>query len=230
MVARTPMHRPIGWRTAVAKASGQGLGPALDRADQSCRNPPMDRGEHVRWFAREILPHEADVRRWLARCVRGLPDCHVDEIVQEAYARLWAAGAERIMNPRAYFFVTARHVVGEVLRRSRVVSIETIADIETLNIADGDVGPERRLSGREEIERIRHVLAKLPPKCREAFELRKFAELSQREIAERMQVSESTVEKHLVKALRIVMQEMKEQTADAQPQSRNRHEQRHRKR
>lgn len=190
----------------------------------------MDRGEHVRWFAREILPHEADVRRWLARRVRGLPDCHVDEIVQEAYARLWAAGAERIMNPRAYFFVTARHVVGEVLRRSRVVSIETIADIDTLNIADGDVGPERRLSGREEIERMRHVLQKLPPKCREAFELRKFAELSQREIAQRMQVSESTVEKHLVKALRIVLQEMKEPGEDAQVQSRTGHEQRHRKR
>lgn len=169
----------------------------------------MDRGEHVRWFAREVLPHEADVRRWLSRRVRGLPDCHVDEIVQEAYARLWAAGTERIVNPRAYFFVTARHVVGEVLRRLRVVSIETIADIDSLNIADEDVGLERRISGREEIERVQHMLAKLPPKCREAFELRKFAELSQKEIAQRMQLSESTVEKHLVKALRLLMNEMK---------------------
>lgn len=169
----------------------------------------MDRGEHVRWFAREVLPHEADVRRWLSRRVRGLPDCHVDEIVQEAYARLWAAGTERIVNPRAYFFVTARHVVGEVLRRLRVVSIETIADIDGLNIADEDVGIERRISGREEIERVQHMIARLPPKCREAFELRKFAELSQKEIAQRMQLSESTVEKHLVKALRLLMSEMK---------------------
>lgn len=169
----------------------------------------MDRGEHVRWFAREVLPHEADVRRWLSRRVRGLPDCHVDEIVQEAYARLWAAGTDRIVNPRAYFFVTARHVVGEVLRRLRVVSIETIADIDSLNIADEDVGLERRIGGREEIERVQHMLAKLPPKCREAFELRKFAELSQKEIAQRMQLSESTVEKHLVKALRLLMIEMK---------------------
>lgn len=104
----------------------------------------MDRGEHIRWFAREILPHEADVRRWLVRRVRGLADCNVDEVVQEAYARLWAAGAQRILNPRAYFFVTARHVVAEALRRSRVVSIETIADVDSLNVADGDVGPERR--------------------------------------------------------------------------------------
>jgi RNA polymerase sigma-70 factor (ECF subfamily) len=191
----------------------------------------MDRGEHVRWFAREILPHEADVRRWLARRVRGLPDCHVDEIVQEAYARLWAAGTERIVNPRAYFFVTARHVVGEVLRRLRVVSIETIADIESLNIADEDVGLERRLSGREEIERVQHMLAKLPPKCREAFELRKFGELSQKEIAARMQLSESTVEKHLVKALRLLMNEMKATDGPGAATSKvKRHENRHRQR
>lgn len=190
----------------------------------------MERGEHVRWFAREVLPHEADLRRWLRRHIRGLPDCHIDEIVQEAYARLWAVGAERIMNPRAYFFVTARHLVDEVLRRLRVVSIETIADIDALNIADGEGGPERRLSGREEIERMLHVLATLPPKCREAFELRKFEELSQREIAQRMRVSESTVEKHLVKALRIVMNEMKEPGSDAQTAARNGHEYRQRKR
>ncbi|HEV8334260.1 MAG TPA: RNA polymerase sigma factor [Steroidobacteraceae bacterium] len=190
----------------------------------------MDRSEHVRWFAREVLPHEPDVRRWLLRRIRGLPGCHVDEIVQEAYARLWAVGAERIMNPRAYFFVTARHVVGEVLRRARVVSIETVADVETLDVADHDVGPERRLSGREEIERLQRVLDKLPPKCREAFELRKFAELSQREIAQRMQLSESTVEKHLVKALRIIMRELQESDVGADGSTSKQHGYRHRAR
>jgi len=188
----------------------------------------MDRSEHVRWFAREVLPHEADVRRWLGRRVRGLPDCHVDEIVQETYARLWAVGAERILNPRAYFFVTARHVVGEVLRRSRVVSIETMADIEVLDIAHQDVGPERRVSGREEIERVRQAMQKLPPKCREAFELRKFGELSQREIAQRMQLSESTVEKHLVKALRAIMSELQESDSATKLPARKGYEYRHR--
>jgi RNA polymerase sigma factor (sigma-70 family) len=211
-------------------ATGDVTARSLDGAMHTCRNPFVDRGEHVRWFAREILPHEADVRRWLARRVRGLADCHVDEVVQEAYARLWAAGAKRILNPRAYFFVTARHIVAEALRRSRVVSIESIADVDSLNISDGDVGPERRLSGREEIERMWHILAKLPPKCREAFELRKFSELSQREIAQRMQVSESTVEKHLVKALRIVLQEMKGIEREPQTQPRNGHGERRRRR
>jgi RNA polymerase sigma factor (sigma-70 family) len=188
----------------------------------------MDRAERIRWFAREVLPHEAELRRWLSRKIRGLPHCDTDEIIQEAYARLWTVDPARIVVARAYLFVTARHVVGEVLRRSRVVSIETMADIESLNIMDGDESPERRLSGREEVERMRSILMKLPPKCRQAFELRKFEELSQREIAQRMKISESTVEKHLVKALRWVMNEMRGLEAAERARAQNNHELRRR--
>jgi RNA polymerase sigma-70 factor (ECF subfamily) len=92
------------------------------------------------------------------------------------------------------------------------------------------VGLERRISGREEIERVQHMLAKLPPKCREAFELRKFAELSQKEIAARMQLSESTVEKHLVKALRLLMEEMQAAEPMAAQSKVKAHEYRHRQR
>jgi len=96
----------------------------------------MNRAERVRWFAREILPHEGAVRSWLAHRVRGLRRCDLDEMIQEAYSRLWAAEIDRIASPRAYFFVTVRHLVGEALRRSRIVAIETLADVDSLNIAD----------------------------------------------------------------------------------------------
>ncbi len=96
------------------------------------------------------------------------------------------------------------------MRRARIVSIEMIADMDSLNIVDDGGSPERRLSGREDIERLMQALSQLPAKCRVAFELRKFDGLSQREIALRMNLSESTVEKHLAKALRLVMEQMKE--------------------
>jgi RNA polymerase sigma-70 factor (ECF subfamily) len=168
----------------------------------------MDRREQAQWLAREVLPHEADVRRWLAARVRGLSGLELDDAIQESYARLCTVDPARVLDARGYFFVTARHVVGEVLRRSRIVSIETVADIESLNIVDGEASPERQVSGREELARLRQALTKLPAKCRRAFELRKFEELSQRQIAQRMGIAESTVEKHLSKALRLVMLEM----------------------
>lgn len=178
----------------------------------------MDRAEHVRWFAREVLPHEPDIRRWLAARVRGVTACDVDEVIQETYARVWSVDPRRISTVRAYLFVTARNIVGEALRRSRIVSIEAVADIENLNIVGDDITAERRLSGREEVERLHRTLGRLPAKCREAFELRKFEGLSQRDIAARMGIAESTVEKHLAKALRLVLEGMKE-SAEASTRS-----------
>ncbi|HEY1837171.1 MAG: sigma-70 family RNA polymerase sigma factor [Rhizomicrobium sp.] len=168
----------------------------------------MDRTDRIRWVAREILPHEPAVRSWLARHVRGLPNCDIDDLIQEAYARLWAAETERIVSPKAYFFVVVRHLVGEALRRSRIVSIEMLADVDSLNIVDEEGSPERRVSAREELGRLQKVLERMPAKCRLAFELRKFDGCSQREIAARMGIAESTVEKHLAKALKFLMTEM----------------------
>lgn len=169
----------------------------------------MDQPAKLHWFAREILPHEPDVRRWLAGRIRGLTGCELDEVIQEAYARIWGVDLDRIGNGRAYLFVTARHIVGEHVRRARIVSIELVADFDSLNIVDDEVGAHRRLSGKQEVERLHVAIETLPPKCREAFQLKKFEDLSQREISRRMQISESTVEKHLAKALRLLGEAMK---------------------
>ena len=174
----------------------------------------MDHKSRLHWFAREILPHEGDVRKWLTNRVRGLGNCEVDEVIQEAYARLWAADVERIANGRAYLFVTARHIVGEQIRRSRIVTIEAVADLDALNIEDEEVSAHRRVSGQQEVARLHEILARLPAKCGQAFRMKKFEELSQREIAQRMGIAESTVEKHLAKALRLIAQEMKAPSAE----------------
>ncbi|WP_166945940.1 RNA polymerase sigma factor [Sphingopyxis panaciterrae] len=176
----------------------------------------MDHQAQLRWFAREVLPHEPDLRKWLVGRVRGLDSCDVDEVVQEAYARLWTSDADAIRNARAYLFVTARHIVGEHLRRSRIVAIDLVADLDSLNIIDEEMSVHRRLSGQEELARLHEILQTLPPKCRQAFELKKFQDFSQRRIAEHMGIAESTVEKHLAKALRLVSEGMKQAPAGAQ--------------
>src|SRR6185312_16563329 len=107
----------------------------------------MDHKNRVRWFAREVLPHEVDLRLWLSRRSRaGLP-CDVDDIIQETYARLWTVDADAILNPRAYMFVTARRILGEVIRRAQVVQIEFAVDFEDLDVLeDAEAGLEGRLS------------------------------------------------------------------------------------
>jgi RNA polymerase sigma-70 factor (ECF subfamily) len=155
----------------------------------------------AQWLARWILPHEAELRTWLSR--RPLVGLEVDDVVQESYAIL--AGlkcVDHIRNPRTYLFEVAKSVVLLALRRSQVISFSALMDVESLDIPCDAPGPEAIAAGRQELEHVAALIAKLPPKCREAFILRKVHELSQRQVAAQMGISENTVEKHMGKALR----------------------------
>jgi hypothetical protein len=94
------------------------------------------------WLGREILPHEAAVRAWLRRSLAAAGDA--DDVIQEAYCRLAGlASIDHIESPRAYFFQTARSVALEQLRRARVVRIETVTEIDALNVELDEPSPER---------------------------------------------------------------------------------------
>lgn len=169
---------------------------------------------NAQWIADRILPHEPDLRAWLRR---RLPrTLELDDIVQEAYAVLANIDdVSHIDNPRAYLFTTAQSVVLQQVRRAQVVSFETVAELENLDAARDEFDPERHAVAGDELRRIAALILSLPEKCRHAFVLRKIHGLSQREIAGRMGISENTVEKHICKGLRVLMEEMKEGTRAA---------------
>ena len=58
-------------------------------------------------------------------------------------------------------------------------------------------------------ERVNAAIAELPEKCRFAFQLRQEG-YSQKEIAEKMQISENTVERHIDKALKNLRTNLKD--------------------
>jgi len=172
------------------------------------------RARIVAWLGREILPHEAAVRAWLRRSFAAAGD--VDDILQETYCRLAALSTiDHIGEPRAYFFQAARSVALEQIRRARVVRIETVSEIEALDLALEEPSAERIVSGRRELERVRGLIAALPDRCRRIFELRKIEGVSQREIAQRLGVSENVVENEAVRGLRAILAAMTEQDAPA---------------
>lgn len=172
------------------------------------------RARIVAWLGREILPHEAAVRVWLRRSFAAAGD--VDDILQETYCRLAAlSNIDHISEPRGYFFQAARSVALEQIRRARVVRIETVSEIEALDLALEDPSAERIVSGRRELERVRGLIAALPDRCRRIFELRKIEGVPQREIARRLGVSEHVVENESVRGLRAILAAMTEQDAPA---------------
>jgi len=161
----------------------------------------MDDPARYRWIATHILSHESELRGWLRRRMHVLADSDVDDLVQEAFARIWNADFSTIHNGRAYLYATVRHLLAEYARRSRIVPIELLGDLDSLNLISDEPSVERRVGARQELEQLRLIVEALPGQCRLVFELRKFEGLAHKEIARRMGISEKTVENHLTRAL-----------------------------
>ena len=164
---------------------------------------PVSR-DRALWLAQHVLPHEPALRAWLHP--RRVGDLEIDDIVQETYAILASrASVDSIRNPRAYTFQIANNVVLAHLRHSRVVSIRTMGDIDQLSNAAPEPSPETRMADRDELFHLAEMIGSMPAQVRTAFTLRRVEGLSQREVAQRMGLSENTVEKHIGKAIRLLM-------------------------
>jgi len=176
----------------------------------------MDDAARYRWIAAHILPHEPELRGWLRRRLGSFGDNDIDDLIQEAYSRIWTAEFATIRNGRPYLYTTVRHLLAEYARRSRIVPIELLGEIDALNIISEEPGPEQQVGARQELARLRAVVAELPPQCRRVFELRKFEGLSLRDIAQQMGLSEKTVENHLTRALARIASELAAATTPAE--------------
>lgn len=155
------------------------------------------------WFANEILVHEEALLHFLARAWPQRDELH--DLRQEIYVRVYeAAGKARPAQPKAFLFATARHLLTDRIRRSKVVSIEPVGDFERLLVLVDDVSPERWCGGRQVLKRLSDAFDRLPNRCREVVWLRRVEHLSQREVAERLGISEKTVEKHIAKGMRLI--------------------------
>lgn len=155
------------------------------------------------WFKREILSHENILVRFIARV---WPRHHeIADIRQEAYIRVYeAARVARPQTPKAFLFATARHLMADRVRRERIVSIRAGGENEFLNVLVEELSPERRVGAHQEIARLARAFDRLPGQCREVLWLRRVKELSQKEVAERMGLSEKTIEKHLRTGARLL--------------------------
>lgn len=160
--------------------------------------------ERALWLANNILPHEAALRAWLSH--RKVLNLEIDDVVQETYAVLVTLDSvQHVHHPKSYMFSVAHSIILRQLRRQRIIAIEAMAEIDRLSILSDEASPETQVAHIQELRQMAELIASLPAKCREAFTLRKVHDLPQREVALLMGISENTVEKHIGKAIRILM-------------------------
>ena len=160
-------------------------------------------GDLDRWFIEHILVHEEALQRYLTRCWPHRDE--VRDLRQELYTRLYQAAAKsRPTSPKSFLFSSARHLMADRARHARVVSIVPMGDFEPSHVLVDDVSPERWCGGRETLARLSDAFDRLPDRCREVVWLRRVEELSQKEVAMRLGISEKTVEKHIAKGMRLL--------------------------
>ena len=155
------------------------------------------------WFVREILVHEEALTRFLQRNWPHRDDVH--DLRQEVYVRIYETAAKSLPNaPKSFLFASARNLITDRLRRSRVVSIETMGDFDHSNVLVDEVSPERRFGGRQALRRLSEAFDRLPDRCREVVWLRRVEDLPQKVVAAQLGISEKTVEKHVANGIRLI--------------------------
>jgi RNA polymerase sigma-70 factor (family 1) len=126
-----------------------------------------------------------------------------EEIVSDVFVKIWNNRLEidKIKNLKSYLFISVKNGCLSYLRKiknGKIISIDQFQDFNFLPVQ----GPESELIDKEKIEEIYKAIKKLPPKCQLAFTLAKINNLRHREIAEVMEVSEKTVNNHIVSAVK----------------------------
>jgi RNA polymerase sigma-70 factor (ECF subfamily) len=96
------------------------------------------------------------------------------------------------------------------IRRERIVSIRAGGDQEYLNVLVDEISPEQRVGAHQELARLARAFDRLSTKCREVVWLRRVKELSQKQVAERLGLTEKTIEKHLRTGARQLAHYMRE--------------------
>jgi RNA polymerase sigma factor (sigma-70 family) len=153
------------------------------------------------WFAEQILSHEVSLTRYLHRVWPNLSE--IPDLRQDIYIRVYeSARASRPASPRAFLFATARNLLIDRIRRSRVVSMET--DEASLEALVDEVSPERQLGAAQELRSLALAFDGLSDKCRSVVWLRRIEGLSQRQTAERLGLREVAVESQLARGMRVL--------------------------
>ncbi len=108
--------------------------------------------------------------------------------------------------------VAVNTCLNEITRKKRRDIFTVFGDniSKIFNHSGDDKNPEEQAITDETSKKVRKAIESLPEKQQTAFILQKYKELSQKEIAQVMQISEGAVEQHLLRAKNYLKQKLKD--------------------
>ena len=153
------------------------------------------------------------LRRFLIARFRD--DAFADDVLQEIYLKIESAQlGGTIHNESAFLYKVANNLALDLRKKNvrRNGRDQSWADTEQQLIGGqaiyDAVDADKAIDAREQIKKLNHLITKLPPQCAKVFVAHKIDGLSHKEVAAKLQISKSTVEKHMSKALKILALQM----------------------
>ncbi|HWK54468.1 MAG TPA: RNA polymerase sigma factor [Hyphomicrobiales bacterium] len=158
---------------------------------------------------RALIEYESDLRRFLARrlgCVHTASD-----ILQRVAEKLLAQPeAPPVHNLRPYLF---RVVNNEMISHYRSERLRAGYEAECAELIgeEDNRSAERVVQARESLAALQQALSELPLLTRRIFQLYRLEGCTQKEIAARLKLHLSTVEKRLAFAMKYCRERLREQ-------------------
>jgi RNA polymerase sigma-70 factor (ECF subfamily) len=149
--------------------------------------------------------------------VRYVYDEYVaEDIVQDTFFELWKRRDEIEFDEyiKSYLFKSVYNKSLNYLRNNKLKTISSIASADDAIFLDSYLqtmqsSQEENLIVKEILREITAVIDQLPPQCKKVFILSRRYEFKNREIAEQLDISLKSVEKHITKALSQIRDHLK---------------------
>lgn len=134
------------------------------------------------------------------------------EILHETYVRLLRQeDLTRLQeNPRAYIFAIATNLVRDSLRRRSSRMFDAHVNFDELEFPSDESTPTRALDWEDSLNRLKQSLLELPVITRQIFLLSRFDELTYPQIADALNISTRTVERHMSSAIKALQHSLED--------------------
>lgn len=128
-----------------------------------------------------------------------------EDIVQNIFIDFWSKRKiSSIQNIESYLFRAVKFQIFKHFRDQKIPQ----EDITRLNLVDVSLNASKILEYEELESAIEKIVSKLPPRCKEIFELSRFDHKSNKEISEELGITDQAVKNQISKAILFIRENL----------------------
>ena len=158
-------------------------------------------------ITKEFLNYRRAISSLLGK-LQSVSPHDIEDILQETFIRTYQSALKNEIHfPKAFMVKTAIRIAARQRSKDhRTTYTDRIEDFSVNELYQFDTQssnntPERDYIKLKEFELMCKAINELPVKCRRVLILKKIYGFSQKEIADKLKISQSTVEKHVAKGV-----------------------------